>query len=140
MADSKLSALTELAVTPADADEVYIRDVSEAASAESKRITVANLLAGAVGKSIATGTYVGAGAATDVQKTTGFKCSMVIIQGTVDADESFILIPSMTIRHRGTSHDDKTTLVYLHATDGFAVGNHVAYGDGDTYYWWAISE
>jgi len=47
MADTKLSALTELAATPADDDEVYIRDVSEAASAESKRITVANLLAGA---------------------------------------------------------------------------------------------
>ncbi|KKN11736.1 hypothetical protein LCGC14_1023640, partial [marine sediment metagenome] len=30
MADTKLSALTELAATPADADEVYIRDVSEA--------------------------------------------------------------------------------------------------------------
>ncbi len=43
MADQKLSALTELAATPANDDEVYIRDVSEAASAESKRITVANL-------------------------------------------------------------------------------------------------
>ena len=46
MADTKLSALTELAATPADADEVYIRDVSEAAADESKRITIANLLAG----------------------------------------------------------------------------------------------
>uniref|UniRef100_A0A6M3J2I9 Uncharacterized protein n=1 Tax=viral metagenome TaxID=1070528 RepID=A0A6M3J2I9_9ZZZZ len=45
MADTKLSALTELAATPADADEVYIRDVSEVASAESKRITIANLKA-----------------------------------------------------------------------------------------------
>ena len=43
MADTKLSALTELAATPASDDEVYIRDVSEAAAAESKRITVANL-------------------------------------------------------------------------------------------------
>ncbi len=49
MADTKLSALTELATTPADADEVYIRDVSEAAAAESKRITVTNLI-GAAGK------------------------------------------------------------------------------------------
>ena len=47
MADQKLSALTELAATPADNDEVYIRDVSEVAAAESKRITIANLLAGA---------------------------------------------------------------------------------------------
>ena len=38
MADTKLSALTELAATPADDDEVYIRDVSEVASAESKRV------------------------------------------------------------------------------------------------------
>ena len=45
MADTKLSALTELATTPASDDEVYIRDVSEPAATESKRITVANLTA-----------------------------------------------------------------------------------------------
>lgn len=45
MADTKLSALVELAATPAVDDEVYIRDVSEAAADESKRITTANLLA-----------------------------------------------------------------------------------------------
>jgi len=45
MADTKLSALTELAATPAVDDEVYIRDISEAAADESKRITTANLLA-----------------------------------------------------------------------------------------------
>lgn len=45
MADAKLSALTELAAAPATGDEIYIRDISEAASAESKRITVANLIA-----------------------------------------------------------------------------------------------
>ncbi len=44
MADTKLSALAELAATPAVDDEVYIRDVSEEAVAESKRITVANLI------------------------------------------------------------------------------------------------
>lgn len=49
MADTKLSDLTELAATPASDDEVYIRDVSEAAAAESKRITIANLLAAAAG-------------------------------------------------------------------------------------------
>lgn len=48
MADAKLSALTELAATPASDDEVYIRDVSEAAAAESKRIQVSNLMAAAV--------------------------------------------------------------------------------------------
>ena len=45
MADTKLSALAELATTPAVDDEVYIRDVSEEAADESKRITVANLMA-----------------------------------------------------------------------------------------------
>ena len=45
MPDTRLSALTELAATPASTDEVYIRDVSEAAADESKRITLANLLA-----------------------------------------------------------------------------------------------
>ena len=44
VSDTKLSALVELAATPAADDEVYIRDVSEEASQESKRITVANLL------------------------------------------------------------------------------------------------
>ncbi len=44
MADAKLSALTELAATPASDDEVYIRDISEAVADESKRITIANLV------------------------------------------------------------------------------------------------
>ena len=43
MADKKLSSLTELAATPAVNDEIYIRDVSEAPSSESKRISIANL-------------------------------------------------------------------------------------------------
>ena len=46
MADTKLSALTALTTTPASDDEVYIRDVSEEANAESKKITTANLLGG----------------------------------------------------------------------------------------------
>jgi len=54
MADTKLSALAELAATPAVDDEVYIRDVSEAAVDESKRITTANLLATAIKKTILT--------------------------------------------------------------------------------------
>ena len=43
MADTKLSVLTELAAAPAVDDEIYIRDVSEAAADESKRITIANV-------------------------------------------------------------------------------------------------
>lgn len=44
MADQKLSALTELATTPASNDELYIRDEGETPANESKRITVANLI------------------------------------------------------------------------------------------------
>ncbi len=49
MADRKVSALNELAATPAVGDELYIRDISEAAADESKRITVANLMAAGAG-------------------------------------------------------------------------------------------
>jgi hypothetical protein len=44
MADTKLSALTELSATPASGDEFYVRDVSEPSAGESKRITYANLV------------------------------------------------------------------------------------------------
>ncbi len=43
IADSKLSALTELAAAPATNDQFYIRDVSECADCESKRITWSNI-------------------------------------------------------------------------------------------------
>jgi hypothetical protein len=46
MADAKISALTELAVAPADDDELVIvdkSDMTQAASGTTKRITVANL-------------------------------------------------------------------------------------------------
>jgi len=58
--DKKLSTLTEL-TTPADADEIYIRDVSELAVDESKRITFANLKIVAIsGKVSVTKTLSGA--------------------------------------------------------------------------------
>jgi hypothetical protein len=44
MADTKLSALTALAAGPAETDEIYVRDVSESAADESKRITAVELL------------------------------------------------------------------------------------------------
>jgi hypothetical protein len=44
MADTKLSALTALAAGPAETDEIYIRDVSEASADESKRITAVEAL------------------------------------------------------------------------------------------------
>ena len=43
MPATKLSALLELAATPATDDELYIRDISEIAADESKRITVNNV-------------------------------------------------------------------------------------------------
>jgi len=61
MADTKLSALTELAATPASDDEVYIRDVSEAAATESKRITIANIVAAAVAAAEAAGLALASG-------------------------------------------------------------------------------
>ena len=44
MADVKLSALSGLGASPATGDEIYIRDISEAAADESKRITIADLM------------------------------------------------------------------------------------------------
>jgi hypothetical protein len=44
MADTKLSGLTALAAGPAATDEFYIRDVSEAAADESKRIVATEML------------------------------------------------------------------------------------------------
>jgi hypothetical protein len=43
MPDTKLSALTALAVAPDTDDEIYIRDISEAAADESKRILISTL-------------------------------------------------------------------------------------------------
>ncbi len=89
MADTKLSALTELAVTPADTDEVYIRDVSEAAADESKRITIANLLAGAGGATLTvaetevfSGNSPGSSAWTDLDLsgTTGANVALVLLK------------------------------------------------------------
>ncbi len=47
MADVKLSALSDLGTAPASNDELYIRDVSASAATQSKKLTVAELLAGA---------------------------------------------------------------------------------------------
>jgi hypothetical protein len=148
MADTKLSALTELAAQPASDDEVYIRDVSEAASAESKRITIANLLAGA-GATIVTGSYAGNNGA-DRQITVGFKCSLVIIIGYFNASlqGEWVLIPNNTQQHNAAStyHHNDVGNCYLHATDGFWVDNVTVGGtldsneNGVTYYYWAISE
>ena len=64
MADKKVSELNELNATPADNDEIYLRDVSELASAESKRITVVNFLGGLVAHIAATVVHGAVSAAT----------------------------------------------------------------------------
>ena len=62
MADSKLSALPALAATPAGTDEVYIRDISEPAADQSKRITVTNLLGSVHAESHTHASHTGIGA------------------------------------------------------------------------------
>ena len=93
MADTKLSGLTELAATPASDDEVYIRDVSEAAEAESKRITVANL------EGATTGVHgVGAGAivgTTLAQALTNKTLTSPTINGTIAT--TGLTIPAHTL-------------------------------------------
>ncbi len=50
MADSKVSALTEL-TSPVAADEIYILDMSQAAGSRDRRMTLANLLSTIIGTS-----------------------------------------------------------------------------------------
>lgn len=81
MADRKLSELTELAAAPAVDDEVYIRDVSEAAADESKRITVTNLLrlTGLTAGEL----FVATGATTAAWQSTGVVLTAPTLNGTV---------------------------------------------------------
>ncbi len=89
MVDTKLSALNELAATPADNDEVYIRDVSEGAAAESKRITIANLLAGAGGAALT----VIAGAGTEVfNGTSPTSWTDLDLSGTIGSNNALVVL------------------------------------------------
>jgi len=86
MADTKLSELTELAAAPAVDDEIYIRDVSEAAISESKRITIANLLDGATKKATLTTTgdmYYASGASTPARLAIGATDTLFSVQGGI---------------------------------------------------------
>jgi len=85
MADQKLSELTELAATPAVDDELYIRDISEAAAAESKRITVANLMAGGATLTVAETEVFSGNSPTswtdlDLHGTIGAQATLVMIK------------------------------------------------------------
>ena len=140
MADTKLSALTELAATPANDDEVYIRDVSEAAADESKRITVTNLMAAADGTTIVTGNYTGNNT-NGRQITLGFVPTLVIVMKNTSIFSRAIMIPGKTIGdHISGDNLDWTAFNYIHATDGFVVENTNSdlNTNAVTYYYWAI--
>ena len=92
MADTKLSALTALAATPAVDDEVYIRDVSEAAATESKRITIANLMAASASLTVAETEVYNAAAPVawtdlDLSGTIGSQASLVLLKLTCAANQ-----------------------------------------------------
>ena len=94
-------------------------------------------------KSIAVGSYTGDDS-DGRQIATGFKCSMVfIVLSHASYPYTCLLIPNSTVREIETGdHTLATAEVYLHASNGFVVGqttsgmNNSSY----TYYWWAISE
>ena len=82
MADLKLSELTELATTPADNDELYIRDEGETTAIESKKITVANLMAAIS----TTEDIVGTGVSADTGTTSGGQYKIQSVTGGADYD------------------------------------------------------
>lgn len=94
------------------------------------------------GATVATGSYTGNQTARQI--TTGFKCSIVLVQTTdgQNGDEVFFLFPaSLTNRIYSVSVEDRTADIYLHATDGFSLANtQTANKTASTYYYWAISE
>ncbi len=123
MADEKLSALTELAATPADDDEIYIRDVSEVAADESKRITIDNLLytEGArayhnADQTISTGGFVAIALnselhdsdtihdnSTNNSRLTCNTAGVYIITGHIDLEANSTGLRSLYIRLNGTT-------------------------------------
>ncbi len=119
MADSKLSALTALAAAPATDDEIYIRDVSEAAASESKRITIAYLFNNPAIASI------NAGAADLTIGTTGANKGL-IIRSTQDAATGSLL----TMEHVSASpaNSDVIAQHYFIGRNNNATPETVYYG------------
>lgn len=113
MADQKLSELTELAATPAVDDEVYIRDISEDAADESKRITIANVMA-AVGLNSKSSAYRG----TSNQSIPTSSATRICLNA-----ESFDVGSEFDITQK-TGAADATEANKLHDADGgFAAGD-----------------
>ena len=128
MADKKLSALTELAATPAVDDELYIRDVSEAPAAESKRITIANLMAASgytegarayhnVDQAIPNNTWTAVALNSELYDTDAIHdnvtnnsrltcktAGVYVITGHIDLEESTTGLRSLFIRLNGTTY------------------------------------
>lgn len=128
MADTKLSELTELATTPATDDELYIRDVSEEAAAESKRITIANLLSSlpavTLGGAVTiNGQDFDAGAGSAVITTTGQYQGLVINQTYDGADG-----PRIYLQHFRASPSDNDYAGYLSFQAYDSESNSTEYG------------
>ncbi len=142
MADAKLSSLTELAATPASDDELYIRDVSEAAADESKRITVANLSL-AVSPS-SSGSY--SGNDTDNRAIThslGKTPKIVFIYSASKGTMSIMAGIAKVFNVNGSGSQYSGAVTAMDSTN-FYVGDSApdypssANGTGSTYYWVAI--
>jgi len=92
----------------------------------------------AAGANFASGSYSGNGV-DDRQITTGFLCKAVFIlsQATIGIDAFMVLHPSGAdcIHWADTDCVDDEEKPYLHATDGFVLGDAVRYAnnDGTTY-------
>lgn len=107
MADTKLSALPELNATPADDDEVYIRDVSEAAAAESKRITIANLMAAGYTDADALAAAVQSGVITNGVTKAPTHDAVFDVKATADAAQTAAEVASSI-----TTHNNNTTTAH----------------------------
>lgn len=142
MADAKLSELTELAATPANDDELYIRDVSEAAVAESKRITAANLMAGQA--KITSGQYTGNdGVNRAVAHGLGVAPKFVFITRNNSAALFFTIVAGLAQIHQFASGTNSLLAVTAGTTTNFYVGNATSYtnsanADAIVYDWVAI--
>lgn len=95
------------------------------------------------GKSIVAGSYTGDGT-NGRQITTGFKCSMVIVQSDI-VDGAIVratMLQGFTCKDTSAAHDtDITTTSYIHASDGFVVSTSNSLNETDkTHYYFAISE
>jgi len=95
--------------------------------------------------SVLTGSYTG-NDTEGRQITTGFKCSRVTINSVpADDERGWELLPGATLIHNIAlyHHNNLSNNVYLHASDGFVVGDGLfnnANRSGVAYYFWAISE